>query len=317
MASYVLKKLVQFVVVMVLVSFASFAVIHFAPGDAASMYVSQEMTPAEVAAVRANLGLDKSLPEQYLAWAGMALRGDWGVSLANHLPVAGQLARRLPATLLLMGCSLVVSVGLAVPLGLIAALREGKPADLVIGGLSYVGMSVPSFWFGMLLIILFSAVLHLLPTSGMYTPGGGGPGDLLAHLVMPVATLCLADLAVYIRYVRANAVRELGREYVVAARARGDTRAQVLARHVLRNALLPVVTLLGMNLSTLVCGSFIVETVFGWPGIGTFAMQAIGARDYPVIMAFVMLSGSVLCLSNLAADVVYGLVDPRIRGGEA
>ncbi len=314
MLRFVGKKLLQTLVVLVVISIASFAVIYIAPGDISQMYISADMDEGQKAAVVASLGLDKSLPEQYLAWAGMALQGNLGMSLASqNIPVTTLIGNRLPATLLLMGCSLALSLAVALPLGLLAGCRRNTWVDHLISGFSYIGMSIPSFWFGMLLIILFSATLHWLPSSGMHTVGAEGAWDTVRHLVMPVLALSISDLAVFIRYVRANTIGQLGQEYVLAAEARGDSRGRVLVRHVLKNTLLPVITLLGMNLASLVCGSFIIETVFGWPGVGTLAMSAIGSRDYPVIMAYIMLSGTILVVGNLVADVLYAVVDPRIR----
>ena len=313
MLRFVVKKLLQTACVLVLISFLSFAVIYFAPGDISQMYISSDMTEQK-ALVMASLGLDKSLPEQYLAWASMALHGNLGVSLASqNIPVVTLIGNRLPATLLLMGCSLALSLALALPLGLVAGCRRNSRADAIISGVSYVGMSIPTFWFGMLLIILFSATLHVLPSSGMHTVGAQGPWDTFLHLIMPVLALSVGDLAIYVRYVRANVIGQLGEEYVLAAESRGTPRWRVLARHVLKNTLLPVITLLGLNLAGLVCGSFIIETVFGWPGVGTLAMSAINTRDYPVIMAYIMLSGTILVVGNLLADVLYAVVDPRIK----
>ncbi len=314
MLRFIGNKLLQTLVVLVLISFFSFAVIYFAPGDISQMYVSADMTEDQRAAVVASLGLDKNLLEQYVAWAGMVLQGNLGVSLSSqNIPVTTLIGNRLPATLLLMGCSLALALVVALPLGLVAGCRRNTWVDHLISGFSYIGMSIPSFWFGMLLIILFSATLHWLPSSGMHTVGSEGAWDTARHLVMPVLALAISDLAIFIRYVRANTIGQLGEEYVLAAEARGDGRAKVLVRHVLKNTLLPVITLLGMNLASLVCGSFIIETVFGWPGIGTLAMSAIGSRDYPVIMAYIMLSGTILVLGNFAADVLYAVVDPRIK----
>lgn len=318
MLRFLLKKLLQTLVVLLVISVASFAVIYIAPGDISQMYISADMDEGQKAAVVASLGLDKSLPEQYLAWAGMALQGNLGMSLASqNIPVTTLIGNRLPATLLLMGCSLALSLAVALPLGLLAGCRRNTWVDHLVSGFSYIGMSIPSFWFGMLLIILFSATLHWLPSSGMHTVGAEGFWDTVRHLVMPVLALSISDLAVFIRYVRANTIGQLGEEYVLAAQARGDSRSRVLVGHVLKNTLLPVITLLGMNLASLVCGSFIIETVFGWPGIGTLAMSAIGSRDYPVIMAYIMLSGTILVVGNLVADVLYAVVDPRIRLFEA
>lgn len=313
MLKFLLKKLAQLLVVLAVISFASFAVIYFAPGDISQMYITSDMDEAQKQAVVASLGLDRSMPEQYLSWLGMALQGNLGVSLSSrNIPVTTLIGNRLPATLLLMGCALALSLLVALPLGLVAGYKRNTWVDHLISGLSYVGMSIPTFWFGILLIILFSATLHVLPSSGMHTVGAESAWDTAKHLVMPVLALAISDVAIYIRYVRANTIGQLGEEYVLAAQARGTSPGKVLTRHVLKNTLLPIITLLGMNLAGLVCGSFVIETVFGWPGVGTLAMSAIGSRDYPVIMAYIMLSGTILVVGNFLADVLYAIVDPRI-----
>lgn len=317
MWKYCIKKTVQVMIVMVLISFFSFAIIYFAPGDISSMYVTADMTEEQKANIIAELGLDKSMTEQYVAWAERALHGDLGVSMSNKASVWPQFKQRLPATILLMGCSMILSLVLAIPLGLWSGYKKNTWIDNVISSLSYMGMSIPSFWFGMLLIILFSAILKVLPSSGMHTVGKESAFDTFKHMILPCITLSIGHLAVYIRYIRANTIGQLSEEYVLTAEAKGDSRVKILFMHVLKNTLLPIITLMGMNLASLVCGSFIVESVFGWPGIGTFAMTAINSRDYPIIMAYIMLSGFLLVLGNFLADLLYAFVDPRIKRGGA
>ena len=275
--------------------------------------VSGQSKDEEKEAIRENLGLNKSMPEQYWGWAKEVLKGDFGISLANHTSVSEQIIKRLPATLQLMGAALVLSVLLAIPLGLWSGYRKNTWIDNIISGLSYIGMSIPSFWLGMVLIIVFAAKLHILPSSGMHSVGNESFLDTVKHMIMPCITLSLSNLAVFIRYIRSNTIGQLGEEYVLAAKAKGTTGGKLLKRHILKNTLLPIITLLGMNLASIVCGSFIIESVFGWPGIGTLAMTAIGVRDYPVIMAYVMLSGIILVVGNFIADILYAFADPRIK----
>lgn len=315
MLKIVLKKAGQVAIVMLLISFFSFAIIDLAPGDISSMYLSPDMTEAEQQAVKEMLGLDKSMPEQYLAWLGEALKGNFGQSLAYKQPVMPMLTKRLPDTILLMGSSLLVSLVISVPLGLIAGYKKNTWIDNLISGFAYFGMSVPNFYFGMLLIILFSATLHWLPTSGMHTVGVNTAWDTFLHMIMPVMTMALGSMASKVRYVRANTIGQLSEEYVLAAKAKGTAPMTILFRHVLKNTLLPIITIIGMNMASLVCGSFIIESVFGWPGIGSFAMEAIGKRDYPVIMAYIMLSGFILVMGNFIADILYSFADPRIKRG--
>lgn len=315
MLKYCLKKIGQLAIVMLLISFFSFAIIDLAPGDISSMYLTPDMTETERQLITEKLGLDKSMPEQYWGWLTEALQGNFGVSLPYNTPVAPMLLRRLPSTILLMGVSLLVSLALAIPLGLIAGYKKNTWADNLISSFAYFGMSIPSFYFGMLMIILFTATLHWLPSSGMHSVGVDTPLDTLQHMIMPVLTMALGTMASKIRYVRANTIGQLSEEYVLASKAKGCTPAQILRKHVLKNTLLPIITILGMNMASLVCGSFIIESVFGWPGVGSFAMEAIGKRDYPVIMAYIMLSGFILVVGNFVADILYSFADPRIKRG--
>ena len=315
MLKYCLKKVGQVAIVMLLISFFSFAIIDLAPGDISSMYLTEDMSPEEKQIVIEKLGLNKSMPEQYWAWLKEALQGNFGVSLSYKTPVAPMLLKRLPSTILLMGCSLVASLALSIPLGLIAGYKKNTWVDNVISGFAYFGMSIPSFYFGMLMIILLTATLHILPSSGMHTVGVNTPLDTIQHMIMPVMTMALGTMASKTRYVRANTIGQLSEEYVLAAKAKGTSPWQILRKHVLKNTLLPIITILGMNMASLVCGSFIIESVFGWPGVGSFAMEAIGKRDYPIIMAYVMLSGFILVMGNFIADVLYSFADPRIKRG--
>lgn len=315
MLKLILKKVGQLAVVMLLISFFSFAVIYLAPGDISSMYITPDMTPEEQAMIIERLGTDRSLPEQYLAWLAEALRGNFGMSMSFKTPVMPALLKRLPSTLLLMGTSMLLSLALSIPLGLVAGYKKNTWIDNAISGFAYVGMSIPSFYFGMLLIILFTAKLGWLPSSGMHTYGVDSVWDTCKHMIMPVLTLALGSMASKVRYVRANTIGQLAEEYVLAAKAKGTPPGKILFRHVLKNTLLPIITLVGMNMASLVCGSFIIESVFGWPGVGSFAMEAIGKRDYPIIMAYVMLSGFILVIGNFAADILYSFADPRIKRG--
>lgn len=315
MWKYCVKKVLELAVVLLLISFFSFAVIYIAPGDISSMYITEDMTDEQKAAVLEHLGMDKSMPEQYWGWLKQALKGDFGLSLANRASVAPQIIKRLPNTLLLMGTSLILSLVLAIPLGLWSGYEKNSWIDNVISCLSYIGMLVPSFWLGMLLIIVFTAKFHILPSGGIHTAGVNSVWDTFLHLIMPSITLSLGNMATFVRYIRSSTIGELGEEYVLTAQAKGTKSSKILFRHVLKNTLLPIITLVGMNLASLVCGSFIIESVFGWPGIGMFAMEAIGKRDYPVIMAYVMLSGFILVVGNFAADILYAFADPRIKRG--
>lgn len=312
---YFLKRILESAVSLIIISFFSFAVIQLAPGDVSSMYINQDMTQEEIQATIEKLGLDKSIPEQYFAWAKMAVKGDFGVSMINHRPVGQQIMEKFPSTILLMGVSLVVSLGLAIVLGLVAGLKKNTFIDRIINFFTYLGISVPAFWLGMVLIVVFSLKLNLLPSSGMHTVGNKSFIDLVQHLILPTLTLSVGNLAVFTKYIRSNTITQLDEEYVVTAISKGTSRTKVLFRHVFKNCLLPIITIVGMNLSSLVVGSFIIESIFGWPGLGTLGMTAITSRDYTMIMAYTMFSGTLYVLGNLLADVLYSVVDPRIKLG--
>ncbi len=307
------KRLVESVITLLLISFFSFAVIYFAPGDIANMYIKPGMTEEQIERVKERYGTDDPLMKKYIEWGKGILQGDFGNSMVSKKSVMSEIMTRLPSTILLMGSSMILALILAIPLGLVAGYYKNKLPDRLISGLTYVGMSIPQFWLGMILIVILAAEFKLFPLSGMHTPGVNTVGDVAKHLVLPCLTLCITNMAPYIRYIRANTIHELEEEYVLTAKARGTSPAKILRKHVLKNSLLSVITLVGMNFSSIVAGSFVLEKVFGWPGIGTYALNAIQSRDYPVIMAYTMIVGFMLVMGNLLADLLYSVVDPRIR----
>ena len=273
------------------------------------------MTKEQIEIIKKEYHLDGNIVEQYLTWAGHVLRGDFGTSISQNRPVAQMIGERLPATLLLMGTSLLISLVAAIPLGLWAGMKKNKMADNVIGILSYIGISVPPFWLAMIFIILFALKFQIFPSGGMRSVNVNTTADFLMHLVLPAIVLSLNNMAVFTRYIRANTISQLEEDYVLTAVSKGTNKTKVLFRHVLKNCLLPIITLAGINIAGLVCGSFVVETVFSWPGIGRLAMDAVNARDYPIIMGFTMFSCIILLLGNFLADILYAVADPRIRQG--
>ena len=316
MAKHIAKRLLQLIPVLLLVSIFSFLIIHFAPGDPLNMYIRPDMTPEEMDTLRANLGLDGTIVDQYLGWLNNVLHGNLGNSLTNSgQPVADRILEVLPNTILLMGTSLVLSFVISIPLGLIAGLKKNQWPDQIISFFSYIGISIPSFWFGLILIIVFSLVLKVLPSSGIHTIGDDSLLDLIRHLIMPSLVLSVGNVATFTRYIRSATISQLEEEYVLTAKAKGVSQRGILFSHVLKNCLLPVITLAGMRFSSLVTGSFIVESVFGWPGMGTLGMSAINNLNYPMIMGFTMLSCLLLIVGNLIADLLYYVADPRIKSG--
>lgn len=307
--------------VWILVSIFSFSIVYFAPGDPLYIYMTpgatgHKMTDEELDRMRESLGLNGNVVEQYVSWAGKAARGNLGISINNKKPVLDQILEKLPCTAGLMGASLILSLVIAIPLGLIAGTHKNKLADNIISGLTYLGISVPAFWLGIMMIIVFSMTFKLLPGSGMRTIGVNSPWDVIRHGIMPALVLSLNNMAVFVRYIRSNTIVQLEEEYVLTAVSKGAGKKRIMYGHVLKNCMLPVITSVGSRLGTLVTGSFIIESVFAWPGLGTLGMSAINNRDYPMIMGITMFSCTMLLLGNFLADILYGFADPRIKQGK-
>lgn len=313
MKGYIVKRLLQIIPVIILTSILSFAIIYMAPGDPAEFYRTPNMTEGDMEIIRNNMGLNRPVPVQYIKWVKNILKGDWGYSIHNKKAVTSQIAEKLPATLGIMGASILFSLAAAIPLGLLAGSKKDTVIDKIISTLNYVGISIPEFWFAILLILLFSLKLKLLPGSGMHTTGEDSFLDIVKHAIMPVLTLSVGKISIYVRYIRANVITQMEEEYVTTAIAKGTSEKRILFGHVMKNCLLPVITVVGMNMGSLVAGSYIVETVFGWPGLGIFGITAIRTRDYPLIMGTTMLSCIVLIMGNFIADICYHFADPRIK----
>lgn len=315
MKKYIVKRIVGLIPLLLLVSIFSFLIIQAAPGDAIDNYVRAGMTEEEIEAIREEYGLGGNIVQQYGHWLSHVLQGDLGTSIAKNRPVADLLAERLPATMMLMGTALCISIVVAIPLGLWAGLHKNKLVDKVISIFTYLGVSIPPFWFGMIMVLIFSLGLHWFPSGGMRSINVNTTADLLWHMVLPAVVLSLNNIAVFTKYIRSNTISQLEEDYVVTARSKGTTKNKILFKHVLKNCLLPIITLVGINIAGLVCGSFVIENIFSWPGIGRLAMEAVGNRDYPVIMGYTMFSCLILIIGNLIADVLYVVADPRIRQG--
>ena len=321
MKKFVLRRFAQMIFVWILVSTFSFSIVYFAPGDPLYIYMTpgatgHKMTDEELDRMRESLGLNGNVVEQYMSWAGKAARGNLGISINNKRPVLDQILEKLPCTAGLMGASLVLSLVLAIPLGLIAGTHKNKLADNIISGLTYLGISVPAFWLGIMMIIVFSMTFKFLPGSGMRTIGVNSAWDVIQHGIMPALVLSLNNMAVFVRYIRSNTIVQLEEEYVLTAVSKGAGKKRIMYGHVLKNCMLPVITSVGSRLGTLVTGSFIIESVFAWPGLGTLGMSAINNRDYPMIMGITMFSCTMLLLGNFLADILYGFADPRIKQGK-
>jgi ABC-type dipeptide/oligopeptide/nickel transport system permease component len=281
-----------------------FSLLHLIPGDPAQAILGDTASPADVAALREKLGLDRALVEQYGAFLAGAVQGDLGTSLRTGQPVVRQIWERVPATAELALAAMVVAIGVALPLGVAAAVRRGTVVDVASMALALTGISVPNFWLGPLLAILFAVKLEWLPVSGRGT---------LAHLVLPALSLGAGLAAILARMTRASLLEELREPYVQAARARGASHARAIVRHGLRNGLIPIVTLVGLQFGAVLTGAVITETVFAWPGIGRLLIQSIGFRDYPTAQGCILLIAATYMTVNLVTDLAYGLLDPRIR----
>jgi peptide/nickel transport system permease protein len=295
------------------VSVILFAIMRLAPGGPEAVLVGGELSPEVTAQVRARLGLDRPLLVQYASWIFAALRGDLGRSFKTGDPVSTLVVDRLGPTLTLTGGALVLALVVAVPLGVLAAIRRNTIWDALASTVSLFGISFPSFWLGIMLILLFSEVLGLLPPSGLSAYGREGDvGARVRHAVLPVLTLGLVQMASFMRFTRSSLLEVLQQDYVRTARAKGLPNGRVIWRHALRNALIPVVTVVGLSLPVLVGGAVLTETVFAWPGIGRLAVGAVFERDYPVIMGVNLMIAAVVIVANLLTDIAYCLIDPRI-----
>lgn len=304
MTSFILRRLALTAPVVWIVVTLIFSLIHLVPGDPVALMLGEGASATEIERLRHELGLDRPLHEQYSAYMMGLIRGDLGISFRNQEPVSTSIRTRYPATIELAAAALIVSLLVSIPFGVIAAVRRGRFADRLIAFLSLLGVSLPNFALGPMLILLFSVALGVLPVSGR-----GG----FAHLILPACTLGGALAAVMTRMVRASMLEEIQQDYVRTARAKGVSEQTVLFRHALRNGLIPVITILGLQTGALLTGAIITETIFSWPGLGRLTVQAILARDYPLAQGCILAISLSYILINLATDVLYSVVDPRIR----
>ncbi len=302
--TYLVRRLVLTVPVLLGVATLVFALIHLVPGDPAEAMLGESAPAADLADLRAKLGLDEPLIVQYGHFLRGLVRGDLGTSFRYNTPVTSEIGQRLGRTAQLALVAMAVSVAIAVPLGILGALYRGRAIDQAAMALSLAGIAMPNFWLGPLLAIIFAVELGWLPVSGTGS---------WRHLVLPALTLGAALAAIVARMTRASLVEELGELYVLAARARGVSRARAVIRHALRNSLIPVVTILGLQLGAVLTGTIITETIFSWPGVGRLLIQAINFRDYPLVQGCILFIAVTYVLMNLLVDVTYAWLDPRIR----
>lgn len=321
MTRYLIRRILQMIPLLLGISILSFLIIKAAPGDPLVVYIDPNKPPPsaeDMNRLRAQLGLDQPLPVQYVRWLGSALQGDLGFSLTGRRAVWLEIRDRLPATVLLGFSSLLLALLLSVPVALFSAIKRYTWGDYLITTLSFIGLSMPGFFIALLLMQIFSVQLRWLPTTGMRNVREDYEGieaaiDIGRHLLLPTIALAAASLARWVRYQRSSILDVLSQDYIRTARAKGMSESRILRVHALRNALTPLVTLIGLSIPQLVSGSFIIEFVFGWPGLGLLAVNAALKRDFPIIMGVTMLTALFIVLGNFFADLAYHFIDPRIR----
>jgi peptide/nickel transport system permease protein len=316
MLRYILSRLWQSLILLLLVSMIGFAVLNLAPGGPLSQYtLVPGMTKEALDRVAAQMGLNRPLPIQYLDWLWHFLRGDWGRSYRDNQPVLWIIYSHLFATLLLMGTSMAISIAAGTWIGVKGATSRYSIFDYTATVGAMVALSIPTFWFGLIAIYLFSLKLKWLPAGNMYTIGDGSVSDYAIHLIMPSLVLALVNVAVWSRYMRTATLDVINQDFVRTAKAKGVSPGRVLMKHVIGNALLPMITLAGLQLPTILGGALVAETVFTWPGMGRLFLDSLGYSDYPVVMGLLMFSAVFVLIGNLVADLLVAFVDPRVRLG--
>jgi len=318
MRAFIIRRLGQSALLLLFISLLIFGILQLVPGGPLDelAFGNPHMTAEQFHNLEKLLGLDRPAYERYFVWLFNVLHGDFGSSWAVYYgrPVLRTILERVPLTLELMVSSIGLSLLIAIPIGILSAVRQYSRLDYGVTGLSYFGLSMPTFWFGLMMIVIFSVVLRWLPTSGVTTPlTGGDLVDRIRHLIMPVIVLSLVNIAGWSRYIRSSMLEVMKQDYVRTARAKGLIERFVVMKHALRNALIPVITLLGLEIPVLFGGAVITETIFSWPGMGRLFVDAINQTDWPVVQGILLFSALLVLMGNLLADVMYAVVDPRIR----
>lgn len=312
MSSFAVRRALQVVPLLLIVSLLVFALIHAAPGGPLSLYLDNpNVRPQDIERLRRQMGLDQPLPAQYLAWLRAFVVGDWGYSYADGRPVTSRILERVPATLELVGISALVAVIVAMAVGLVSSMRRGVDRVLTIGAVA--GFSLPVFWLGLVLQLVFANALGWLPSSGRSSFAGTGAFDRVAHLVLPVIVLAVAHAAGWSRYLRSSMRQALREPFISGVRSRGVSERRIVLRHALRTALLPFVTVVLLDVSMMTSGAVVTESVFAWPGVGGLFTESLARRDYTVLMAFLMCGSVAVAVLNLVADIVVHALDPRTR----
>lgn len=314
MIQYILRRILIAIPVLLGVTILNFGIINLAPGNPAEMFISPSISEADVELKKEQLGLNDPLYVQYFRWLGNVFQGDFGYSFANYEPVTAMVVERIGPTLILMGSALIIAYLIAIPVGIISAVKQYSWIDYATTGSSFLGISVPNFFLGLGLIYIFSVKLGMFPTGGMNTLGvEGSLLDTLMHLILPSIVLATAIAGNMVRYVRSSILEVLGEDYLRTARSKGLHEFIVVNKHALRNALIPIITVVGLDIPLLVSGAVITEQVFQWPGIGQLMIQSIMSRDYPTLMALTFIAAIVVLVTNLVVDILYSVVNPRIK----
>lgn len=314
MLRYIFKRILSTIPLLLIISIIAFGLVHLMPGDPLEMMINPGISAYELEAQREALGLNDGLVTQYFAWIGQIFQGNLGYSISSRDPITVILAERIPPTVLLMGTSMIVSLLIAIPIGVWSAVKQYSKLDYTFTAISLCGISIPSFFLGLCMIYIFSVQLDLFPTGMMVTPGMPfSILDLLHHLALPALVLGLTGAAQYTRYIRSNMVEIMRQDYIRTARAKGTAERRVVFTHGLRNGLMSIITLLGMQLPQLFGGAVITEQIFSWPGIGRLMVESVTNRDYPVLMALILITAVLVVLGNLLADILYAVVDPRVK----
>jgi peptide/nickel transport system permease protein len=313
----IVHRLLLLIPTLFVVTILTFVIMLAAPGDPVQMYMQTELSKGnaeDMDRIRHNLGLDDPIPVQYVRWLSHALRGDLGYSYISHRPVTDVIAEKIPASLSLMGVSLALSITIGLTIGSLAAVRQYSLFDYLTTTFAFIGNALPSFWIAMILIWLFAVRLGWLPTGQMRSFSTDDPAwlDTIKHYILPVFVTSFVSLITWVRYQRASMLEVLHRDYIRTARAKGLAERRVILRHAWRNSLIPLVTLIGFSVANLVGGSYVIEYVFSWPGLGQFGFDSLLKRDYPVLMGVTLLSALFIIFGNLLADILYIMINPQI-----
>lgn len=321
MTRYLIRRILQMIPLLLVISILSFLIMHLAPGDPTAMYADPlkpiSSDPEALKLLRHQLGLDEPVYVQYWKWLVNTVKGDWGYSFINRQPVINNIGDRLPNTILLACVSILVALIIAIPIGILTALKQYSIFDYLVTTGAFFGISIPTFWLALILMYIFSYKLQWLPTVGMHSlreqyTGIRATIDVFMHLLLPGIVLSMNSMASWTRYMRSSLLEVVAEDYIRTARSKGLREKTVIMRHALKNSLIPMITLLGLSVPSIVGGAFITETVFGWPGMGRLGVNAIFQRDYPLIMGVTMMSSLLVVIGNLMADIAYAWADPRI-----